>query len=94
MTLKALLVTALALCHGFNLDTEHPMTFQENAKGFGQSVVQLGGTSVVVAAPQEAKAVNQTGALYQCDYSTSRCHPIPLQGSLCIHLSSQYLQRL
>ncbi|NP_001076429.1 integrin alpha-M isoform 1 precursor [Mus musculus] len=79
MTLKALLVTALALCHGFNLDTEHPMTFQENAKGFGQSVVQLGGTSVVVAAPQEAKAVNQTGALYQCDYSTSRCHPIPLQ---------------
>uniref|UniRef100_A0A8C6HYU7 Integrin alpha M n=1 Tax=Mus spicilegus TaxID=10103 RepID=A0A8C6HYU7_MUSSI len=79
MTLKALLVTALALCHGFNLDTEHPMTFQENARGFGQSVVQLGGTSVVVAAPQEAKAVNQTGALYQCDYSTSRCDPIPLQ---------------
>ncbi|XP_021023133.1 integrin alpha-M isoform X3 [Mus caroli] len=79
MTLKVLLVTVLALCHGFNLDTEHPMTFHENARGFGQSVVQLGGTSVVVAAPQEAKAVNQTGALYQCDYSTSRCDPIPLQ---------------
>ncbi|GAB1292755.1 Integrin alpha-M [Apodemus speciosus] len=71
----------LALCHGFNLDTENPITFQENARGFGQSVVQLDETRVVVAAPQEAKAVNQTGALYQCDYSTSRCDSIPLQGS-------------
>nr|XP_034364183.1 integrin alpha-M isoform X3 [Arvicanthis niloticus] len=79
MTLKVLLVTVLALCHGFNLDTENPMTFQENARGFGQSVVQVGGTRVVVAAPQEAKAVNQTGVLYQCDYSTNRCNPIPLQ---------------
>uniref|UniRef100_A0A8I5ZVY4 Integrin subunit alpha D n=1 Tax=Rattus norvegicus TaxID=10116 RepID=A0A8I5ZVY4_RAT len=69
----------LTLCHGFNLDTENPMTFQENARGFGQSVIQLGETRVVVAAPQEVKAVNQTGALYQCDYSTNRCDPIPLQ---------------
>uniref|UniRef100_A0A8I6A686 Integrin subunit alpha D n=1 Tax=Rattus norvegicus TaxID=10116 RepID=A0A8I6A686_RAT len=79
MTLKFLLVTVLTLCHGFNLDTENPMTFQENARGFGQSVIQLGETRVVVAAPQEVKAVNQTGALYQCDYSTNRCDPIPLQ---------------
>lgn len=35
---------------------------------------------VVVAAPQEAKDVNQTGGLYQCDYSTSRCEPISLKG--------------
>lgn len=79
MTVKVLLATVLTLCHGFNLDTENPMTFQENARGFGQSVIQLGETRVVVAAPQEVKAVNQTGALYQCDYSTNRCDPIPLQ---------------
>lgn len=35
---------ALALCHGFNLDTENPITFQENARGFGQTVVQLEGS--------------------------------------------------
>ncbi|CAO2583473.1 Integrin alpha-M [Lemmus lemmus] len=79
MALKFLLVTALALCHGFNLDTENPMTFQEKARGFGQSVVQLGDSRVAVAAPQEAKDANQTGGLYQCDYSTSRCEPISLK---------------
>ncbi|XP_051001335.1 integrin alpha-M [Acomys russatus] len=79
MTLKVLLVTVLGLCHGFNLDTEHPMTFRETARGFGQSVVQLGESRVVVAAPQEAKAVNQTGGLYVCDFSTSKCEPIRLQ---------------
>nr|XP_012332786.1 integrin alpha-M-like [Aotus nancymaae] len=40
-----LLPLALALCHGFNLDTENAMTFQVNATGFGQSVVQLPGSS-------------------------------------------------
>ena len=35
---------------------------------------------VVVGAPQEIKAVNQTGGLYQCDYSTAMCEPIHLQG--------------
>ncbi|KAH0515010.1 Integrin alpha-M [Microtus ochrogaster] len=55
------------------------MTFQEKARGFGQSVVQLGDSRVAVAAPQEAKDVNQTGGLYQCDYSTSRCEPISLK---------------
>ncbi|KAL0617122.1 Integrin alpha-M [Plecturocebus cupreus] len=39
-----LLPLALALCHGFNLDTENTMTFQENARGFGQSVVQFLGS--------------------------------------------------
>ncbi|XP_021517702.1 integrin alpha-M [Meriones unguiculatus] len=79
MSFRVLLITALALCHGFNLDTENPMTFQENARGFGQSVVQLDTSRVVVAAPQEVKGVNQTGVLYQCDYSTQRCEPIVLQ---------------
>ncbi|KAM5227755.1 integrin alpha-M-like [Ctenodactylus gundi] len=79
MTRGVLLLTALALCHGFNLDTKNPITFQENARGFGQTVVQLEGSRVVVGAPKEITAVNQTGGLYQCDYSTSRCEPIRLQ---------------
>ncbi|XP_058425523.1 integrin alpha-M isoform X1 [Diceros bicornis minor] len=79
MTHRVLLLTALALCHGFNLDTENAMIFQENARGFGQTVVQLEGSRVVVGAPQEIKAANQTGGLYQCDYSTGRCEPIRLQ---------------
>ncbi|XP_050629401.1 integrin alpha-M isoform X1 [Macaca thibetana thibetana] len=79
MALRVLLLTALTLCHGFNLDTENVMTFQENAKGFGQSVVQLQGSRVVVGAPQEIVAANQTGSLYQCDYSIGSCEPIRLQ---------------
>ncbi|XP_054310528.1 integrin alpha-M isoform X3 [Pongo pygmaeus] len=79
MALRGLLLTALTLCHGFNLDTENAMTFQENARGFGQSVVQLQGSRVVVGAPQEIVAANQRGSLYQCDYSTGSCEPIRLQ---------------
>ncbi|KAH0626350.1 hypothetical protein JD844_001288 [Phrynosoma platyrhinos] len=36
------LPAVLTSCHGFSLDTEHPITFQEAAMGFGQSVVQFG----------------------------------------------------
>ncbi|XP_055153818.1 integrin alpha-M isoform X2 [Symphalangus syndactylus] len=79
MALRVLLLTALTLCHGFNLDTENAMTFQENARGFGQSVVQLQGSRVVVGAPQEIVADNQRGSLYQCDYSIGSCEPIHLQ---------------
>ncbi|KAG3259703.1 integrin subunit alpha M [Ictidomys tridecemlineatus] len=39
-----ILLPAFALCRAFNLDTENPMTFQENARGFGQSVVQFEGS--------------------------------------------------
>ncbi|XP_054438592.1 integrin alpha-M [Pteronotus mesoamericanus] len=79
MTQRVLLLTALALCHGFNLDTENAVIFKENARSFGQSVVQLEGSRVVVGAPLEIKAVNQTGGLYECDYSTTTCGPIQLQ---------------
>ncbi|KAM9583412.1 integrin alpha-X-like isoform 3-T3 [Trichechus inunguis] len=78
MTSKFFLLTALALCHGFNLDVENAMTFQENARGFGQSVVQFEGSRVVVGAPQEVKASNQTGGLYRCAYSMGKCEPLPL----------------
>lgn len=35
---------------------------------------------LVVGAPQEVKAANQTGGLYRCDYSMHSCEAIPLQG--------------
>ncbi|KAB1263493.1 Integrin alpha-M [Camelus dromedarius] len=79
MAHRVLLLTALALSHGFNLDTKNPVIFQNNAKGFGQSVVQLEGSRLVVGAPQEIKSANQTGGLYQCDYSMGTCEPILLQ---------------
>uniref|UniRef100_A0A8C0R4Q1 Integrin alpha-D-like n=1 Tax=Canis lupus dingo TaxID=286419 RepID=A0A8C0R4Q1_CANLU len=64
--------------HGFNLDVEEPMVFQEDGAGFGQSVAQLGGSRLVVGAPLEVVAVNQTGRLYDCVAATGLCQPIPL----------------
>uniref|UniRef100_A0A8C0L9E3 Integrin subunit alpha X n=1 Tax=Canis lupus dingo TaxID=286419 RepID=A0A8C0L9E3_CANLU len=68
---------ASSLC--FNLDTEQPKSFLMESAGFGHSVVQYDNSWVVVGAPQEIKAANQTGGLYQCDYSTGKCEPIQLQ---------------
>ncbi|XP_044089248.1 integrin alpha-M isoform X1 [Neovison vison] len=80
MTHRILLLTAsVLLCDGFNLETEKAAIFQENARSFGHSVVQLEGSRFVVGAPQEIKAANQTGGLYQCDYSTGKCESIHLQ---------------
>ncbi|XP_054549697.1 integrin alpha-M-like [Talpa occidentalis] len=76
---RFLLLTALALCDAFNLDAENAVVFQEPARGFGQSVVQFDGSRVVVGAPQEIAAPNQTGALYECDYSTGACKPVRLR---------------
>ncbi|XP_035974885.1 integrin alpha-X isoform X2 [Halichoerus grypus] len=74
-----LLLMALASSLCFNLDTDQPKTFLMDSAGFGYSVVQYGNTWVVVGAPQEIKAANQTGSLYQCDYSMGKCEPIHLQ---------------
>uniref|UniRef100_A0A8C4LUC1 Integrin subunit alpha X n=1 Tax=Equus asinus asinus TaxID=83772 RepID=A0A8C4LUC1_EQUAS len=68
---------ASSLC--FNLDMDQPTTFRMDSAGFGHSVVQYANSWVVVGAPREIKATNQTGGLYQCDYSTASCEPIPLQ---------------
>uniref|UniRef100_A0A5F8HGK3 Integrin subunit alpha D n=1 Tax=Monodelphis domestica TaxID=13616 RepID=A0A5F8HGK3_MONDO len=73
------LLTALASCHGFNLDIKHPIIFQKDAAGFGQSVVQLEGFRLVVGAPLVKVSDSQTGRLYECKYDTGRCVPIPLQ---------------
>ncbi|XP_006148170.1 LOW QUALITY PROTEIN: integrin alpha-X [Tupaia chinensis] len=75
--LLLLMASAASLC--FNLDTEQPTTFQVDSAGFGHSVVQYANTGLVVGAPREIQAANQTGGLYQCDYRTSRCQPIHLQ---------------
>uniref|UniRef100_A0A7N9CHL3 Integrin subunit alpha X n=1 Tax=Macaca fascicularis TaxID=9541 RepID=A0A7N9CHL3_MACFA len=74
-----LLFTALATSLGFNLDTEELTTFRVDSAGFGDSVVQYANSWVVVGAPQERTAANQTGGLYQCGYSTGACEPIGLQ---------------
>ncbi|XP_066239439.1 integrin alpha-M [Saccopteryx leptura] len=79
MKRSVLLLTVLALCQGFNLDTQSTVIFQENASSFGQSVVQMEGSWVVVGAPNEIKTPNQTGGLYRCDYSRASCEPVPLQ---------------
>ncbi|XP_016073128.1 PREDICTED: integrin alpha-X-like [Miniopterus natalensis] len=74
-----LLLMALASSHGFNLDSDKPTIFSRNSAGFGHSVVQYANSWVVVGDPQEIKAANQTGSLYQCDYSTGTCEPVQLQ---------------
>uniref|UniRef100_A0A8C8U2X9 Integrin, alpha D n=1 Tax=Peromyscus maniculatus bairdii TaxID=230844 RepID=A0A8C8U2X9_PERMB len=68
----------LASCEGSNLDVEKPIVFRENAAGFGQTVVQFGGSRLVVGAPLELVAVNQTGQLYDCAPATGTCQPILL----------------
>ncbi|XP_076697055.1 integrin alpha-D [Callospermophilus lateralis] len=64
--------------HGFNLYAEKPTVFSENATGFGQTVVQFGGSRLVVGAPLEVVAVNQTGQLYDCTFVNGTCQPISL----------------
>ncbi|XP_013360314.1 PREDICTED: integrin alpha-D [Chinchilla lanigera] len=79
MAFKAvLLLGAMASYHGFNLDVENPIIFREDAAGFGQTVVQFGGSRLVVGAPLEAVDINQTGQLYSCASATGSCRPISL----------------
>uniref|UniRef100_A0A8C3W2W8 Integrin subunit alpha X n=1 Tax=Catagonus wagneri TaxID=51154 RepID=A0A8C3W2W8_9CETA len=72
-----LLLMALASSLCFNLDTDQPTIFRVDSAGFGHSVAQYA-SWLVVGAPQEVRAANQTGGLYQCDYSTGACEPIHL----------------
>ncbi|XP_038619313.1 integrin alpha-M-like [Tachyglossus aculeatus] len=74
-----LLLTGLASCCGFNLETENPTIFQMGGAGFGQSVVQFQGSQLVVADPLERESAATTGRLYKCDYGTGSCVPILLQ---------------
>nr|XP_015851387.2 integrin alpha-X isoform X1 [Peromyscus maniculatus bairdii] len=74
-----LLLMAFVSSLGFNLDTDKPTHFHVDGAGFGHSVVQYGGSWVVVGAPKEVRATNQMGGLYQCGYHTSKCDPVRLQ---------------
>ncbi|XP_021501487.2 integrin alpha-X isoform X1 [Meriones unguiculatus] len=79
-TWKALLLLmACASSLGFNLDTEQPTRFHVDGAGFGHSVAQYDGSWVVVGAPKEIRATNQTGVLYKCGYDTGTCQSIQLQ---------------
>ncbi|XP_058568047.1 integrin alpha-D-like isoform X5 [Neofelis nebulosa] len=73
-----LLLGVIASYYGFNLDVEEPMVFQEDGVSFGQSVAQFGRSRLMVGAPLEVVAVNQTGRLYDCAAATGLCQPISL----------------
>lgn len=74
-----LLLKVFVSCLGFNLDVEKPTHFHMDVAEFGHSVVQYGGSWVVVGAPKEIKATNQIGGLYKCGYHTGMCESISLQ---------------
>ncbi|KAG6921639.1 integrin alpha M, partial [Chelydra serpentina] len=76
------LCTVLAPSRGFSVDVEGPITFQEAARGFGQSVVEFGSASaggLLVGAPLQTGNVNETGKVYKCDPGSRRCQEIPIQ---------------
>ncbi|XP_028913499.1 integrin alpha-D [Ornithorhynchus anatinus] len=74
-----LLLTGLASCCGFNLETENPTIFRMGGAGFGQSVVQFQSSQLVVADPLKRESATTTGRLYKCEYGTGSCAPISLQ---------------
>ncbi|KAG6923223.1 integrin, alpha D, partial [Chelydra serpentina] len=76
------LCTVLAPSHGFSVDVEVPIRFQEAAAGFGQSVVQFGSVNtggLLVGAPLHTGDVNETGKVYKCDPGSRSCKEIPIQ---------------
>uniref|UniRef100_A0A8C4VPC0 VWFA domain-containing protein n=1 Tax=Gopherus evgoodei TaxID=1825980 RepID=A0A8C4VPC0_9SAUR len=72
----------LARSRGFSVEVEGPITFQEAAAGFGQSVVQFGRASaggLLVGAPLQMGDVNETGKVYKCDPGSGQCQKILIQ---------------
>ncbi|XP_075784995.1 integrin alpha-D-like isoform X2 [Pelodiscus sinensis] len=85
LPLLLFLCTALASSHGFSVDVDRPITFQEAAAGFGQSVVQFGSARagrLVIGAPLQTGNVNETGKVYTCDAGSKSCQEIPIQRPL------------
>ncbi|XP_043405230.1 integrin alpha-M isoform X2 [Chelonia mydas] len=79
------LCAVLAPSHGFSVDVEGPITFQEAAEGFGQSVVQFGNASaggLIVGGLLQTGNVNETSKVYKCNPGSGRCQEIPIQRSL------------
>ncbi|XP_073202735.1 integrin alpha-D-like isoform X2 [Lepidochelys kempii] len=84
LALLLYLCTVLAPSHGFSVDVEGPITFQEAAEGFGQSVVQFGNASaggLIVGGLLQTGNVNETGKVYKCNPGSGRCQEIPIQRS-------------
>ncbi|CAM4571178.1 unnamed protein product [Caretta caretta] len=84
LALLLYLCTVLAPSHGFSVDVEGPITFQEAAEGFGQSVVQFGNASaggLIVGGMLQTGNVNETGKVYKCNPGSGRCQEIPIQRS-------------
>ncbi|XP_044870413.1 integrin alpha-D-like [Mauremys mutica] len=82
LTGDCLTPAVLAPSHGFSVEVEGPITFQEAAAGFGQSVVQFGSASaggLIVGAPLQTGNVNEIGKVYKCDPGSRRCQEIPIQ---------------
>ncbi|CAM2115065.1 unnamed protein product [Caretta caretta] len=82
LALLLYLCTVLAPSHGFSVDVEGPITFQEAAEGFGQSVVQFGNASaggLIVGGLLQTGNVNETGKVYKCNPGSGRCQEIPIQ---------------
>nr|XP_032619002.1 integrin alpha-M-like [Chelonoidis abingdonii] len=78
------LCAVLALSRGFSVDVEGPITFQEAAEGFGQSVLQFRSASdggLIIGAPLQTGNMNETGKVYKCDPGSRRCQEIPIQRS-------------
>ncbi|KAH1172368.1 hypothetical protein KIL84_007986 [Mauremys mutica] len=76
------LCTVLAPSRGFSVDVEGPITFQEAAAGFGQSMLQFGSASdggLIIGAPLQTGNVNETGKVYKCDPGSGHCQEIPTQ---------------
>ncbi|XP_060110957.1 integrin alpha-M [Heteronotia binoei] len=75
----------LMACHGFSIDTERPIVFQEAAEGFGQTVVQFGRGAdggLLVGAPLQRGNVNEMGKIYKCQQMPSKlgsCQEVPVQ---------------
>ncbi|XP_014453376.2 integrin alpha-M isoform X1 [Alligator mississippiensis] len=77
LALLLYLGAALASCHGFNVDVDRPISFQEAAVGFGQSLAmsaQAGG--LFVGAPLQRGGINDTGRVYKCDPRAQTCQQI------------------
>uniref|UniRef100_A0A8C0GKF5 VWFA domain-containing protein n=1 Tax=Chelonoidis abingdonii TaxID=106734 RepID=A0A8C0GKF5_CHEAB len=86
--------TMLAPSHGFSIDVEGPITFQEAVRGFGQSVVQFGSASaggLLVGAPLQTGDVNETGKVYKCNPASRHCQEIPIQSRSTLYSGVQWV---
>ncbi|XP_072423548.1 integrin alpha-M-like isoform X2 [Chiloscyllium punctatum] len=81
---------ALTLTSAFNIEIQNPTVFQGSSAEsyFGYRVRRFGSdrdTRFLVSAPLERQG-NRSGALYKCNFQSSKCDSIPLPGTEHLHL--------